>query len=251
MPKKQTPLGQPERQYYVDVTLSADHLNGSGRLVGKVNERTVTLRELIADVEKEGTCLLRGSMLLYAAQTLEAAYLERIRRGYAVDVLGLGRLYHALDGTFAAGQDDSDSRPQVVPRFTPSRSVAEACGALRCRNLREGDTSPAIRAVRGFPHGENGEVLPGAFIEIAGEHLKVTGDGAGVFLVPEAGGGEIRIPPEKLHRNFPKSLAFLLPEGIVPGVYALEIRTRWSRNGRQKKNLCRGGKAGIAVAEKE
>ena len=148
-------------------------------------------------------------------------------------------------------QDDSDSRPQVVPHFTPSRAVAEACGALRCRNLREGDTSPAIRAVRGFPHGENGEVLPGAFIEIAGEHLKVTGDGAGVFLVPEAGGGEIRIPPEKLHRNFPKSLAFLLPEGIASGVYALEIRTRWSRNGRQKKDLCRGGKAGITVVEKE
>ncbi|MDE7292152.1 MAG: hypothetical protein K2N58_08920 [Treponemataceae bacterium] len=42
MPRRKPEIGEfPEPQYYVDVTLSEDRLNGSGRLVGKVRENNI------------------------------------------------------------------------------------------------------------------------------------------------------------------------------------------------------------------
>ena len=42
MPRRKPEIGEfPEPQYYVDVTLSEDRLNGSGRLVGKVRESNI------------------------------------------------------------------------------------------------------------------------------------------------------------------------------------------------------------------
>lgn len=40
--------------YTVDVSLSEDHLNASGRLVGKVKARTVNIRNILADIKDKG-----------------------------------------------------------------------------------------------------------------------------------------------------------------------------------------------------
>lgn len=239
MPRRKPGIGEfPEPQYYVDVTLSEDHLNGSGRLVGKVSERTASLRNIIADIRKDGTCFLSDDTLFYAAQVLGAAYLERLRRGFAVDVLGLGKLYHALDGTFVSRHDVPSKRPKIVPRFTPSKKVAAVCQKLRCRNLHESDVFPRISAVESFPHGADGEVAARSLVTVSGRNIKIAGDGTGVFFVPKAGGEAVMIPPEKIRANFPRSLAFYVPDGIAPGAYDMEVRTRWSRSGRVKKEMC-------------
>lgn len=239
MPRRKPGLGEfSEPQYYVDVTLSEDRLNGSGRLVGKVSERTASLRNIIADIKKDNKCFLTESTLFYAAQVLGAAYFERLRRGFAVDVLGLGKIYHALDGTFVSDHDVPSKRPKIVPRFTPSKVLAAACKKLKCRNLYESDVSPKIYAVEDFPRGTDGEVAAQSLIMVSGKNIKVAGEGAGVFFVPKAGGEEVAIPPEKIWKNFPRSLEFYIPESVTPGAYDLEVRTRWSRSGRVKKEIC-------------
>ena len=227
-----------EPQYYVDVVLSEDRLNGSGRLVGKVNERTANIRNIIADIKKDRKCIMSEDTLFYAAQVLGAAYFERFRRGFAVDVLGLGKLYHALDGTFVSDHDVPSKRPKIVPRFTPSKAVAAGCEKLKCRNLYKSDVSPRIYAVEGFPHGADGEVAAQSLVMVSGSNIKVAGEGAGVFFVPKAGGEAVAIPPEKIWKNFPRSLEFCVPDDVTPGAYDLEIRTRWSRSGRVKKEMC-------------
>ena len=240
MPRRKPSFGEfPEQQYYVDVTLSEDHLNGNGRLVGKVSERTVSLRNIIADIKKNHKCFLTEETLFYAAQTLGEAYFERLRRGFAVDVLGLGKIYHALDGTFVSQHDVPSKRPKIVPRFTPSKVVAAACKKLKCMNLYESDVSPKIYTVEAFPRGTNGEVAEQSFVKVSGRNIKVAGEGAGVFFVPRVDGEAVAIPPEKIWKNFPKSLEFYIPDDVMPGTYDLEVRTRWSRSGRVKKELCR------------
>ena len=253
MPRRKPRLGEfIEAPRSVNVTLSEDHLNGSGRFVGKVSERTATVRNIIADIEKKGKCFLSKDMLFYAAQVLEEAYLERIKDGFAVNVLGLGRLYHALDGTFGSPFDGPSQRPGIVPRFTPSKTVTELCGKIVCRNVLESDTSPRIRTVGSFPAGENGAVFAGKLLTITGKNLKVAGEGAGVFFIPrEKTAQSVRIPPEMIGDNFPKSLQFCLPTGMTPGVYDVEIRTKWSRSGRLKKELCRGERAEVTVAAEQ
>lgn len=239
MPRRKPGLGEfSEPQHYVDVTLSEDRLNGSGRLVGKVGERTATLRNIVADIKKDGKCFLTESTLFYAAQVLGAAYFERLKRGFAVDVLGLGKLYHALDGTFVSNHDAPSKRPKIVPRFTPSKAVAAACKKLKCRNLYESDVSPKIYAVEGFPRGADGEVAARSLVTISGRNIKVAGEGAGVFFVPKTGGEAVAVPPEKIWKNFPLSLEFYVPDSVTPGAYDLEVRTRWSRSGRVKKEMC-------------
>lgn len=239
MPRKKLGIGEfPEPQYYVNVTLSEDHLNGGGRLVGKVDERTAGLRNIIADIKKDHKCFLTEDTLFYAAQVLGTAYFERLRRGFAVDILGLGKLYHALDGTFASKHDVPSKWPKIVPRFTPSKAVAAVCKKLKCRNLYDSDVSPRIYKVEDFPRSADGEVAAQSLVMVFGSNIKVAGEGAGVFFVPKAGGEAVAIPPEKIWKNFPRSLEFCVPDDVTPGAYDLEIRTRWSRSGRVKKEMC-------------
>ena len=239
MPRRKPEIGKfIEPQYYVDVTLSEDRLNGSGRLVGKVSERTVSLRNIIADIKKNHKCFLTEETLFYAAQTLGEAYFERLRRGFAVDVLGLGKIYHALDGTFVSQHDVPSKRPKIVPRFTPSKVVAAACKKLKCMNLYESDVSPKIYTVETFPRGANGEVAVRSLIKVSGRNIKVAGEGAGVFFVPKTDGETVAVPPEKIWKNFPQSLEFHIPNDVMPGTYDLEVRTRWSRSGRVKNEMC-------------
>ena len=250
MPRRKPEIGEfPEPQYYVDVTLSEDRLNGSGRLVGKVRERTVSIRNIIADIKRDQKCFLTEDTLFYAAQALGTAYFERLRRGFAVDVLGLGKIYHALDGTFVSKCDVPSKRPKIVPRFTPSKVVAAVCRKLKCRNLYESDVSPKIYAVEDFPRGANGEVAERSLIKVSGRNIKIAGEGAGVFFVPKTGGETVAVPPEKIWKNFPQSLEFHIPNDVMPGAYDLEVRTRWSRSGRVKKKMCHAT-AEIVVTEK-
>lgn len=126
--------------------------------------------------------------------------------------------------------------------------MAAACKKLKCRNLYESDVSPKIYAVEDFPHGADGEVAAQSLVKVSGKNIKVVGEGAGVFFVPKAGGEAVAIPPEKIWKNFPQSLEFYIPNDVMPGAYDLEVRTRWSRSGRVKKDMCRAA-AEIVVTE--
>lgn len=248
MPRKKPGLGDfTEVQHGVRVTLSEDHLNGSGRLVGKVNEQTATLRNIVGDIQKNGRCLLNENMMFYAAQVLRDAYLDRLRRGYAVDVLGLGKIYHALDGTFRSELDTPSARPKLVPRFTPSKTLLAACEKLVCSVVRRSDTAPVVWSVRSLPDDGSDVVRVGTLVRVCGRNLKLAGDGAGVFFLPQAGGDAVCVPPERMGDNFPRSLMFYLPPEVTPGAYALEVRTRWSRNGRLRQELCAGKRIAITV----
>lgn len=248
MPRKKPGLGSfTETQYGVRVTLSEDHLNGSGRLVGKVNEQTATLRNIVGDIQKNGRCLLEENMVFYAAQVLRDAYLDRLRRGYAVDVLGLGKIYHALDGTFRTEIESPGARPKLVPRFTPSKELLAACKKLVCSVVRRSDTAPAVWSVQSLPDDGSGMVRAGTLVRVCGRNLKLAGDGAGVFFLPAAGGDAVCVPPERAADNFPRSLLFYLPPEVTPGTYDMEVRTRWSRNGRVRQEVCAGKRIAVTV----
>lgn len=231
----------------VRVTLSEDHLNGSGRLVGKVNEQTATLRNIVGDIQRNGRCLLNENMLFYAAEVLREAYLDRIRDGYAVDVLGLGRIYHALDGTFRTESDTPGARPKLVPRFTPSRLLVAACKKLVCATVRRSDTAPVVWSVQSLPDDGSSVLRAGSPVRICGRNLKLAGDGSGVFFLPTAGGDAVCLPPERMADNFPRSLLFYLPPDIQPGTYAMEVRSRWLRNGRIRQEVCAGKQITVTV----
>lgn len=252
MPRRKPEFYETQEVVYtVDVSLSEDHLNASGRLVGKVKSKTVNIRNILADIKDKGDCRLDDNTLFYAAREIALAYMERLRRGYALDLLGLGRLYPALDGTYKTVHDAPSLRPNVVPRFTPSKDCVTLCEKLQCRFATKSNSAPTISCVRSFDDKRTADaktvVYAGQPMELRGRNLKLEGDGAGVYFTPRGSERAICVPPQKVANNFPKSLLFCLPKEIPSGLCAVEVRTHWSRSGRLKKELCRGNSVEILV----
>ena len=101
--------------------------------------------------------------------------------------------------------------------------------------------------MQSLPDDGSGAVRTGTLVRVCGRNLKLAGDGAGVFFLPTAGGDAVCVPPERMGDNFPRSLMFYLPSEVTPGTYALEVRTRWARNGRFRQELCAGKRIEITV----
>ena len=92
--------------------------NQIGGYIGKIKKRTRTVEQLIAKAKDRGSTL-SPQTLFYAAQVLSNAAKEALADGYAVDLLGLGTLGFAIDGSLDSSMSSREISEHFKLEFTP------------------------------------------------------------------------------------------------------------------------------------
>lgn len=254
MPRRKPRLGEfPEKITEVDVNVHADHLNGTGRLVGKVSRSKVTTQNLIARAAQRNR-IFSGDLLMVAAMELRDEIVRALKNGECADVLGLGELYLALDGSIQSMRDTPSKMPKFEARFSVSKTLKKELSLIKVNRLFRSSSAPEISRIRKYSSRGTEEltvprqgmqlfwkrkILTSAdkdtLIYLEGTNLKVGGEGCGIVLEHTETGSVFVIPMERLSDNYPRKLSFYLPQDIAPGVYSLRIRTKFHRNGTERK----------------
>ena len=224
--------------------------NQIGGYIGKIKKRTRTVEQLIAKAKDRGSTL-SPQTLFYAAQVLSNAAKEALADGYAVDLLGLGTLGFAIDGSLDSSMSSREISEHFKLQFTPSKSAENLLKNISPSNIYVHNSKISITEVKSFSAGQTdmNVVYQGRPLCIKGNGLKLGGDVCGVFLVPlteqyvYAPRSEwINLPnpytntPKKLELFFPESLniSYDAEKGEEEPLFCIAVVTSLTQNGRKR-----------------
>ena len=238
----------------VDVKLSVNHFSDEASYIGKITRRTIGLNDLIGGIIKKNVGI-DANIIQSAAALLQLEILENLASGNAVNILNLGVLYAATDGSVK----NTSEKPKLRARFTTSKLSNKAASKLSIENMAVSDSKPFIMSVTDFYEAtpENGVITKRMMAEVIGERLKVSGDGSGIFFAPVKEDGEIekdektwtKVEEARVKKNLPKSLLFYVPESLSTDMkYQIVVRTALSGS-KIRKAVLSGYSEAISVKE--
>lgn len=237
-----------ETESDASVTLSYSNLDKS-IYVARVPQKAVDLDHIVTNISKSYPSL-DPYVIIHSAELIKAEILKCIGEGRAVNVLDLGTLYPTPSGGVSSDNPQADSLPALSLKFKPSKEAKAAISSVKATSFMVKTGEPSIRRVISLKDGsEEGELSRGYPARVEGKNLKIVGEGAGVFFVPEDEDGA----PEKdesawiaadssyLIRNCPKTLEFYVPEEAMEGTrYFLAVRTRFCSSYKERKEAVTG-----------
>ena len=148
----------------------------------------------------------------------------------------------SISGVFTDGNDSFDSRRHTLKiNVTAGTALKEAASKIKLTKVQGSGKVPWITNVRdtlSTQGDEQGTVKAGSVIELTGARLKFdTADSEqGVFFIVES--GDIRLT--QVVENKPSRIIAMVPLGIIPGSYTVEVRSRTSTGGTAIKTLKKG-----------
>ena len=210
--------------------------------IGSIPRDTLTISNLAARV-KDGDRGLDEYTVLKAAGLLKKECLNAIRRGQAVNLMGLCTMFIVPEGTVDGGNPSAALSQKLALHFSPTSEAQEAVSGLKITKVIVNDGQPQIDSMLRLP-GEipSNTFTSGKAIRLVGNKLKVAGEGSGLYLCPADGNGNIskdeaewtEITGGQFACNNPKRLEFFIPDDIAEGSYRIKLKTFYSRN---KQNL--------------
>ena len=235
----------------LDVTLY-NSFNSENGFYGRVSRRTVDLENIIADIAKENVGVT-PLMIQHIASLLQSQILRLLGLGFSVNILELGTIYLAAEGTIK-GMALSDI-PTLTARFTPSTLLKEKAASVKVEHVLMGSGAPVIVSTTDtFDTSEDskGILTSGRVARITGRHLRLRqkekdddGDADernGIFFVPLTEDGAMNsnesmwIKASNVIKNTPSVLEFYVPEDInVESRYRIAVRTDSMGRGKKRK----------------
>ncbi len=201
--------------------------------IGSIPRDTLTISNLAARV-KDGDRGLDEYTVLKSAGLLKKECLKAIRRGQAVNLLGLCTMFIAPEGTVDGTNPSAALSQKLVLRFSPTSEAADAVAGLKITKVIVNDGQPQIDGMLRLPgESPSNMFVAGKAVRLIGSRLKLAGKGSALHLCPADESGNIsrdeadwvRIPEDQLACNKPGRLEFFIPDDIADGRYRIRLRT--------------------------
>ena len=209
--------------------------------IGSISRQTVTLNTLAKRIKENDAGLSEYTIFNVAGQLKKEA-LNAIKRGQAVNVLGLGTLYMVPDGTVSLYSPDDALSKKISLRFTPSSDATDAVSDLKINLVTVSDPAPQINSIMSLPSVDGENVFKaGKAISISGDKLKIGGEDSGIFLCKADDEGnvssaaQVQVGERLIVRNKMRELEFFIPSDLAPGSYRIKLVTRSSGGSTMRK----------------
>lgn len=227
----------------VDVTIRRSNLASGGTevLYGSVNCKKMTVRALLDAATSSAHGALNKEVLSYAAEELSRLMMDKLRQGYAVELLDFGTIYPAMRGSIRATDTPSQLKAHFDVGFTPSKQARAAVGALVVRSVRPVQRQHCIYTVSDvFGGTENGTLICGGVGRIIGKALKLGGGTCGLYAARVDANWNGSLPAhdcwirlEHVITNLPSRLEFMTE--LSAGNYVFVVETSLSAGGKSLK----------------
>ena len=211
--------------------------------IGSIPRDTLTISNLAARV-KDGDRGLDEYTVLKSAGLLKKECLGAIRRGQAVNLLGLCTMFIAPEGTVDGTNPSAALSQKLALHFSPTAEARDAVSGLKITKVIVNDGQPQIDGMLRLPGEEISDTFTaGKAIRLTGTRLKVAGEGSGLYLCPADENGTIsedkadwiQIPESLFACNKSRQLEFFIPDDIAEGSYRIRLKTFFSKSGQNLK----------------
>ena len=201
--------------------------------IGSIPRDTLTISNLAARV-KDGDRGLDEYTVLKSAGLLKKECLGAIRRGQAVNLLGLCTMFIAPEGTVDGTNPSAALSQKLALHFNPTAEARDAVSGLKITKVIVNDGQPQIDGMLRLPGEEiSNTFTTGKAIRLTGTRLKISGEDSGLYLCPADENGTIsedksdwiQIPESQFACNKPGKLEFFIPDDIAEGSYRIKLRT--------------------------
>ncbi len=228
----------------VSVTLHTNRLNENDGYYGKITRNTVTLENIIAEIQERNSGI-DPYMVQHVAHLLEDTILSLLAQGKAVNVLNLGTLYVAVSGGISGVNPSAASVNGFSAKFTTSSRTNEAVASIVVDKVVVSQSEPLIDKVECLWDAmETDTIRPGKMVRLTGSRLRLGATDSGITFVPlDAGGNPSEDPDDAIAVdttmvmvNNPKTLEFYAPDSLDGSTkYAIKVSTNYIKKGSQRK----------------
>ncbi len=211
--------------------------------IGSIPRDTLSISNLAARV-KDGDRGLDEYTVLKAAGLLKKECLMAIRRGQAVNLMGLCTMFIAPEGSVDGSNPSSALTQKLALRFSPTVEARNAVSGLKITKVIVNDGQPQIDGMLRLPGEEPSQTFTaGKGVRLIGSRLKVAGEDSGLYLCPADENGNISsdkkdwmlIEESQFSCNKPGKLEFFIPDGTAKGSYRIMIRTSFCNGKKDRK----------------
>ena len=249
MPRKKPSIFEiQEEKTRVNVTIQESNLqqtNGKPRLYGSISRRKITVRAILAEMEKNHHQLVSKELMFYVAEELSKHMMDKFKKGYAVELLDFGTIFPTMKGSIKATDTPSVIKKHFDVGFTPSKQAYAALKNYEVAKVRNVSVQHCIYSVCDLCPSERrrNSILTGRLGLIKGKGIKLGGNTSGLYAVPvpeDWKGYSLPartqwIPITNIVSNKPSELEFYAPE-LKPGTYVFIVETSLSAGGKPLKN---------------
>lgn len=259
--KKPSLLSFEEAPTKVNVTIRESNLTGTdgkSTFYGSVNHRKVTVKSILKEMEENHASIASKELLFYLAQELSERMMDKLRHGYAVELLDFGTIFPTMKGSIKKTDTPTKIATHFDVGFTPSKEAREAVKSLKVANVLCVSEQHEIYSVRELLVMETPKNLIkiGRMAQIKGRAIKMGGEIFGLYAakVGENWSGEVPLRSEwiKLSHvatNLPSKIDFLAEE-LECGNYTLIVETSLSAGGKPLKKSVVVNSEMVRVVEK-
>ena len=228
----------------VSVTLHSNRLNDNEGYYGKITRNTVTLENIIAEIQARNSGV-DPYMVQHVAHLLEDTILSLLAQGKAVNLLNLGTLYVAVSGGINGANPSAAAVNGFVAKFTPSASTNQAVASIVVDKVVVSQSAPLIDKVECLWDAMDPDsIRPGKMVRLTGSRLRLGETNSGIAFVPLDAGGNpsdnpddaIAVDATMVMVNNPKTLEFYAPDSLDGDTkYAIRVSTNYIKKGSQRK----------------
>jgi hypothetical protein len=210
-------------EYYLIENKLTENLNDYRALV--TPSRSLETADVIRHMIERGSTITRAD-ILGVLEDFYAALQSLLELGASVNT-DFSNFSSSIRGVFTGITDPFDqSRHQITPVVNPGKRLrAFYRSRLSAVRVEPGVSRPVLLEFTDYATDERNSLLtPGGLGSISGHRLKIDTDNPdqGIFFL-HSGGTEYRA--QTIADNKPSRLIFLIPAGLLPGEYTLEVRT--------------------------
>lgn len=258
--KKPSLLSFEEAPTKVNVTIRESNLSGENgkTLYGSVSHRKVTVRSILKEMEENHASIASKELLFYLAEELSERMMNKLRHGYAVELLDFGTIFPTMKGSIKKTDKPSEIASHFDVGFTPSKEAREAVKRLKVANVLDVSEQHAIYSVHELLVTETPRniIKTGRIAEIKGRAIKMGGEVSGLYAAKVGENWDGGLPPRsewiKLSHvvtNLPSKIDFIAEE-LECGNYTLIVETSLSAGGKPLKNSVVVNSGKVSVVEK-
>ena len=219
--------------------------NGKPRLYGSISRKKITVRAILAEMEKNHHQLVSKELMFYVAEELSKHMMDKFKKGYAVELLDFGTIFPTMKGSIKITDTPSVIKKHFDIGFTPSKQAYAALKNYEVVNVRNVSVQHCIYSIYDpcLSERRRNSIKAGRIGVIKGKGIKLGGDVSGLYTVPvpeDWNGSSLPartqwIPVTHVVSSLPSELEFYTPE-LKPGPYVFIVETSLSAGGKPLKN---------------
>lgn len=212
--------------------------------LGRFSARGYADVEDLAKDIADGGSDIKYATLVACANLFRDAAAKRLKEGYAVNLIGMGRLTPTVRGGFRENEVSLTKGEQWLSvRFRPADLVNEVLSAIPIDVDGRASTGPRITDVYDPLTGiHDDKAVINRPVIVSGKRIRIQGElpANGITLTNVGDDGKdkppaIPVPANLVVRNNPSEVEFIVPPTVKAGKYRLTITTQYSSVGRNVK----------------